>query len=113
MIDLNMHQIEIERSIKGEFRNGRFVNIEVKKIKSKACIQPEKNENIRTYSTTDALDIIKIYTKFELKVKSNDEINHSTADIVIVNSKKYEIKSVLDYTKTPIPHYEGIGVRIF
>ncbi len=57
----------------------------------------------------DAQDTIVIFSEVKLEPRGQQG---KPADYIVVDGSEYEIVSIADFTRSPIPHFKSIGVRI-
>ena len=106
------HTLDVYRdSGDGRYENGRFVAGTASCVSIDASIQPVTGKEIqRLPSDRQEMENIKLFTKAPLYV--NNTMKQTQADVIEYNGYKYEVHSVMDWTRTDLNHYESIASLI-
>jgi hypothetical protein len=105
--------ITIERYATGSWSNGRFIKGVKTEFNIVASVQILRgNETLLLPEARRTKENIKIYS--EEKLRTTDEKNMTSVDIVVYNNKKYEVHKVDNWVSndTDIPHYKSIASKI-
>ena len=102
---------EVERRGPGRWVRGRYEKGQLNILTVKMSVQPLSREQLlqlpEGQRTSDALNF---YT--DLPLFTGDEKKLRSADIVRHRGKRYQIEEVGDWTKTDLPHYRSIGMKV-
>lgn len=100
---LRTESLTIKRKAAGSYVNGHFVAGDESTISIDADVRPLTGIQILQLPEADRKrESYNLYTESEIKVN----------DIVVRDSKEYEIQKVLGYPYEPIPHYEGVMLLV-
>jgi len=112
MIDIPTETITIERFAEGSWsNNGRYEKGDAETFTIEASVQPASGNQVKIlpeHRRTE--EIIVIYSDKQLRV--NDNKKNKSGDTLLHSGKKYEILNVKDWSRTDIPHFECLGVKL-
>jgi len=100
---MNNETLTLNRYASGTYVNGHFVQGSLTQDTIEANIQPLTGEQILQLAEADRKkEGWNFFTEDEIRVN----------DIIVRNSKNYEVNPVYPYQDQPIPHYEGIMLLV-
>lgn len=112
MIDIPTETIQVIRSDGGAWVEGRYERGQERRLPAEALsIQPLTPDEVRLLPEgRRTAESLKMY--LETPVRVSDEKAGTAADRIEHAGKTYEVLGVEDWSRTDIPHYKAILVKI-
>lgn len=103
--------IKVQRFGVGEYVKGVYQPGDTTELEIPASVQPMKpNERLLLPEGQRTKEVVKIFTVERLC--TTDERGGTKADIITSKGRLFEIAGVDDWTKTDLPHFMSIGVKV-
>lgn len=103
--------ITVTRYKKGAYHKGRFRQGASVQLKIPAVVIPIKGQELlKLPEGQRTKEGIKVYTKDPLKTA--DDTEKTSADILCLRGKDYEVQDVQQWHSVDLPHYRSLAVKI-